>query len=51
MNVQKEYVLLMLLTAYRAAKILVNVLKDNNEMELLVMARMIERSKNNMLNI
>jgi len=41
----------MLLTAYRAAGLLVNMLKDNIEMDSKEMALVIARSENNLINI
>ena len=51
MTVQKKYVALMLLTAYRAAGLRVNMLKDNIEMDRKEMALMIARSENNLKNV
>jgi len=45
--VQKKYVLLMLLTAYRAAGLRVNLLKGIVEMDITVMAFMVVPSENN----
>jgi len=44
---QKKYVLLMLLAAYRAAVLRVNLLKDNFEMDIKVISLMIVGSENN----
>jgi len=49
--VQKKYVLLMLLTAYRAAEFRRNFFKDNIEMEIIVMAHVIARYENNWIKI
>ena len=51
MTVQKKYVALMLLTAYRAAGLRVNMLKDNIEMDRKEMAPMIAQSENILINI
>ena len=51
MVVQKKYVPLMLLTAYRAAGLLVNMLKDNIKMDSIEMALSIARSENNLKNM
>jgi hypothetical protein len=50
-TVQKKYVALMLLTAYRAAGLRVNMLKDNIEMDRKEMAPMIAQSENILINI
>ena len=42
--VQKKYVALMLLTAYRAAGLIMNMLKVNNEMDIKVMALIITKT-------
>jgi len=42
--VQKKYVALMLLTAYRAAGLRVNMLKENNEIDFKEMALIITQT-------
>ena len=45
------YVPLMLLKAYRAAGLLVNMLKDNTEMDITEMAALSMRNELNLINI
>ena len=49
MTAQKKYVAFLLLTAYRAAGLGVNMLKDNNEIDIKEIALM--TSGLNMINI
>ena len=49
--VQKKYVPLMLLTAYRAAALRVNILRDNTEMDIREMAALSMRNEMNLINI
>jgi len=51
MTVQKKYFTFMLLRAYRAAGLHVNMLKDNIEMDVKEMALMIAWSKNKFFSI
>ena len=50
-NVQKKYVPHMLLRAYRAAELRVNVLKDNVEMHIKEIAFIIKWNNSNLINI
>ena len=50
MIVQKKYVALMLPTAYRAAGLRVNMLKENNEIDIKEMALIITGTENNFIN-
>jgi len=47
---QKKYVPLMLMRAYRAAGLCVNMLKDNIEMDIKETALMLTRTENNFIN-
>ena len=49
--VQKKYVPLMLLTAYRAAGLRVNMLKDNTEMDIKEMAAISMRTELHLISI
>ena len=49
--VQKKYVPLMLLTAYRAAGLCVTMLRDNIEMDITEMAAISMRTVLNWINI
>ena len=48
---QKQYVPLMLLTAYIASELLVNMLKDNIKMEIKGMALMTRWNESNLINV
>ena len=49
-TVQKKYIPFMLLTAYRAAGLRVNMLKDNIENDIKEMALLFTRTENNFIN-